>query len=51
MLKFFVNPASKEQIPHLTHALGEGVGRRYQNKEILKFAPFRLLKSLTKDNN
>ena len=31
----------------LTHAWGEGVGRGYQNKEILKFVPTRLLKSLT----
>ena len=31
--------------------LGEGVGRGYQNEEILKCVPSRLLKSLTEDNN
>ena len=30
---------------------GKGVGRRYQNEEILKFVPSRLLKSLTNDKN
>ena len=31
----------------LTHAWVEGVGKGYQNEEILKFVPSRLLKSLT----
>ena len=31
----------------LTHTLGEGLGRGYQNEEIFKFVPSRLLKSST----
>ena len=55
MLKFYINPVSKyaylkhskEQISWFDLRLGEGVGREYQNQEIMKFVPSRLLKSLT----
>ena len=33
-----------------THVWGEGVGRGFQNEEILKFLPSRLLRLPTEDN-
>ena len=41
----------KSRIHDLTHARGEGVGRGYQNEEILKFVLSKMLKSLSKVRN
>ena len=54
MLNFFISPASKymniqkNKLHDLAQIWGKGVGIiRYQNAEILKFVPSRLVESLT----
>ena len=42
---------SKGQISYFDPCQGEGAGRGYQNEDILKFVPTRLLESSTEDNN
>ena len=52
MLKICLSKnTQKSKFHDFTHTLGEGVGRGYQNEEILKFVPSRLLNSPTSDNN
>ena len=48
MLEIYLSKnIQKRKFHDLTNVWGQGVGRGYQNEKILKFVPFRLLKSLT----
>ena len=52
MLKIFLSKnIQKSKFHDLTHTWVDGGGKEYQNEEILKFVPSRLLKSLTYANN
>ena len=51
MLKICLSKNTQKRKFHdFTHTLGEGVGRGYQNEEIVKFVHFRLLNLPTSDN-